>query len=89
LVGQASREGTASVTSLHAALGALPIAVTPDWVCEVLSPSSLAHDRSRRIYLEHKVPYYWLCDPESRTLEILKHDEALCARPLSRGTAAK
>ena len=51
-----------------------PIDVTPDWVCEVISPSNAAHDRvtKRRLYARHKVPYYWLVDPMQRTLEVLK-----------------
>jgi Uma2 family endonuclease len=52
---------------------ARPIAVAPDWVCEVLSPSSAARDRvtKRRLYAQADIPYYWLIDPESRVLEAL------------------
>jgi Uma2 family endonuclease len=59
----------------------LPIDTVPDWICEVVSPSSVARDRvtKRRIYLEHAVPYYWICDPDSRTLEVLRRDDALNA----------
>jgi Uma2 family endonuclease len=48
-----------------------PIAVTPDWICEVISESNQAHDRvtKRRLYAEHGVSHYWLVDPEARTLE--------------------
>jgi Uma2 family endonuclease len=55
-----------------------PIAVVPDWVCEVVSPSSATRDRvtKRRLYLEHLVPWYWLCDPDARTLEVLHRDES-------------
>ena len=51
-----------------------PIDVTPDWICEVLSSSNVAHDRvtKRRLYAEHGVPYYWIVDPEGRTLEALR-----------------
>jgi Uma2 family endonuclease len=50
-----------------------PIRVAPDWVCEVLSPSNAANDRvkKRRLYAAHAVPYYWLVDPGTRTLEAL------------------
>ena len=46
----------------------------PDWVCEVLSPSNAANDRvsKRRLYAAHGVPYYWIIDPEGRTLEALR-----------------
>jgi Uma2 family endonuclease len=50
-----------------------PIEVTPDWVCEVLSPTSAARDRvtKRHLYARAGVPYYWLIDPEARVLEAL------------------
>lgn len=52
----------------------LPIEVVPDWICEVLSPGNAAHDRvtKRRLYARHRVPYYWLVDPQTRTLEALR-----------------
>ena len=44
----------------------------PDWVCEILSPSTAHVDRGikRRIYADAGVPYLWLLDPDQRTLEI-------------------
>ena len=50
--------------------------VTPDWVCEVISPSSLRIDRGKkmRIYAEHGVPWMWLVDRIGRTLEVLTLD---------------
>lgn len=50
-----------------------PIQVAPDWVCEVLSPSTAARDRvaKRRLYAQAGIPYYWLIDPELRLLEAL------------------
>ncbi len=55
-----------------------PIDVAPDWVCEILSPSNAAHDRvtKRRLYAAHEIPYYWIIDPEARTLEALRFDRA-------------
>jgi Uma2 family endonuclease len=46
--------------------------VTPDWVCEILSPSSARIDRLKkmRIFAEHGVPYAWLVDPLVKTLEV-------------------
>lgn len=54
----------------------LPIDVTPDWICEVLSPSSTKRDRlhKRHLYARHGVPYYWLVDPEARLLEAFSLD---------------
>lgn len=46
----------------------------PDWLCEVLSPSTAVLDRTRKqdIYREHGVPWLWFVDPASRTVEVLK-----------------
>jgi Uma2 family endonuclease len=48
--------------------------VPPDWVCEVLSPSTVRIDRIRKmhIYAQFNVPYSWLIDPVARTLEVFK-----------------
>ncbi len=55
---------------------ARPIDVTPDWVCEVVSPSNAANDRvkKRRLYAAHGVAFYWLIDPQARILEALRCD---------------
>lgn len=51
--------------------GMRPVDVVPDWICEVLSPSTTKHDRFHkfRLYARHGVPYYWLVDPVARLLE--------------------
>jgi Uma2 family endonuclease len=43
----------------------------PTLVVEVLSPSTAHLDRDRKmnLYAEHGVPYYWIVDPESRSIE--------------------
>jgi Uma2 family endonuclease len=48
--------------------------VAPDWVCEVLSPSTERIDRSRklRIYAAAGVQHTWLVKPTDRTLEVLR-----------------
>ncbi len=48
----------------------------PDWVCEVLSPSTARIDRVRktRIFAREGVPHVWLVDPKERTLEVLSLD---------------
>jgi Uma2 family endonuclease len=48
--------------------------IAPDWICEVISPSSQRLDRIRKlpIYLEHGVSWAWLVDPLARTLEVLE-----------------
>ncbi|MEW6218682.1 MAG: Uma2 family endonuclease [Thermodesulfobacteriota bacterium] len=47
------------------------ISVAPDWVCEILSPSTFRKDRITKmaIYARHGVPYAWYLDPGNRTLE--------------------
>lgn len=51
-----------------------PITVRPDWVCEVLSPSTAGRDRVTKsaLYSKHGVAHYWLVDPVARTLEALE-----------------
>ena len=46
--------------------------LAPDWVCEVLSPSTARYDKLSKlqIYAENKVPYYWIVDPTNRVLEV-------------------
>ena len=43
----------------------------PTLVVEVLSPSTAQLDRGRnmKLYAEHGVLYYWIVDPESRSIE--------------------
>jgi len=43
----------------------------PDWVCEVLSPSTVVRDRGtkRDLYAAHGVGHYWIVDPDARVLE--------------------
>lgn len=45
--------------------------VVPDWVCEILSPSTSSKDREIKMpmYARYQVPYAWLVDPTRRTLE--------------------
>ncbi len=48
--------------------------LVPDWVCEVLSPSTERIDRGRklRIYADAGVSHVWLVNPIERTLEVLR-----------------
>lgn len=50
--------------------------LAPDWVCEVLSPSTAPLDRTRKlpIYARERVQHVWLVDPSPRTLEVLRLD---------------
>ncbi len=50
------------------------ITVAPDWVCEILSDRTEAHDRGhkRRLYRREGVRHYWICDPRDRSLEVYR-----------------
>lgn len=52
--------------------------LAPDWVCEVLSPSTASLDRGAKlkVYARERVPHVWLVDPDGRTLEVLTLDGA-------------
>ncbi len=43
----------------------------PDWICEVLSPSTARYDRTekRQIYADFGVSHLWFVDPDIQTLE--------------------
>ncbi len=45
--------------------------LVPDWVCEILSPSTrgLDLDAKRPVYAREGVRHLWLVDPDGRTLE--------------------
>ena len=46
--------------------------LVPDWICEVLSPSTEVHDREVKmpIYAREGVRHAWLIDPIAKTLEV-------------------
>ncbi|MBF0474802.1 MAG: Uma2 family endonuclease [Deltaproteobacteria bacterium] len=50
------------------------IDVVPDWVCEVLSPSTALRDRTKKmaIYAEYGVGYLWFIDPVHMTVDIFR-----------------
>jgi Uma2 family endonuclease len=49
------------------------IETPPDWLCELLSPSTQRIDRTDKltIYAEYGVKHCWYVDPAARTLEVL------------------
>jgi Uma2 family endonuclease len=49
----------------------------PDWICEVVSASTVRIDRARkmRIYAREGVAHLWLLDPIARTLEIYRLED--------------
>lgn len=52
--------------------GGSPIRERPDWICEVLSPSSADEDtvKKLRIYQQTRVTHYWIVDPIAGTLTV-------------------
>jgi Uma2 family endonuclease len=52
--------------------------LAPDWVCEVLSPSTRALDRGQklRVYAEHGVGFAWFVEPLEQLVEVLELDGA-------------
>jgi Uma2 family endonuclease len=52
--------------------------IVPDWVCEILSPSTAQLDRDVKLpyYADHGVKHVWLIDPIDRRLEVYTLDEA-------------
>jgi Uma2 family endonuclease len=46
--------------------------LAPDWLCEIVSPSTAAFDRVNKspIYAREGVLHAWLIDPLARTLEV-------------------
>jgi Uma2 family endonuclease len=51
--------------------------LAPDWLCEVISPSTGRLDRARKLplYASMGVNHVWVVDPAARTLEVLRRDE--------------
>ncbi|MCG6941687.1 MAG: Uma2 family endonuclease [Thiohalocapsa sp.] len=52
------------------------VELTPDWVCEIVSPGHERKDTLTLLLLlqRHRVPYYWLIWPEDRTLVVYALD---------------
>ncbi len=53
---------------------AVSVAIAPDWICEIVSPSTALHDRVRKLpaYARAGVAHAWLVDPVAQTLEVLE-----------------
>lgn len=56
--------------------------MAPDWVCEVISPSTAKYDRTDKliIYAREGVRWAWLVDPLQRTLEAFRQNEGRWVR---------
>jgi hypothetical protein len=50
------------------------IDLAPDWVCEILSPSTMRYDRGLKAarYLLHGVAWLWYIDPDAKLVEVME-----------------
>lgn len=55
-----------------------PVRIRPDWVCEVLSPSTAARDQviKQATYFRCGVPHYWIVDPDREILIVQRREAA-------------
>ena len=55
-----------------------PVRVVPDWVCEVLSPSTAARDLGWKLQAYHRarVAHYWVVDPANQVLTVYRGQDA-------------
>lgn len=53
-----------------------PISAVPDWVCEILSPSTFRVDKIKKmpIYAHHGVGHIWLLEPLAKTMDAFRLD---------------
>ncbi|MEF8714045.1 MAG: Uma2 family endonuclease [Accumulibacter sp.] len=56
----------------------------PDWLVEVLSPSSAGHDQVRKLFLyeRHGVLEYWLVHPADQVVTVYRLENGSYGRPL-------
>lgn len=68
-----------------------PIGIRPDWICEVLSPSTENIDRVDKLhsYFQAGVPHLWLADPIERVLEVYRRTEVAFALILTAKSGQK
>jgi Uma2 family endonuclease len=56
------------------------IDLMPDWICEIVAPTTVCEDRDRKrqIYAQHGLKHYWLLDPSARKLEAFELGHGAC-----------
>jgi Uma2 family endonuclease len=57
------------------------ITVVPDWVCEILSPTTRRHDLLIKLpfYAQAGVPWCWLVDLDARVVSTLRNADGVWA----------
>jgi Uma2 family endonuclease len=55
-----------------------PFRTAPDWVCEVLSPTTERYDRATKlpVFASYGTTHAWLVDPDERVLEVFRLSDA-------------
>lgn len=55
-----------------------PIRLVPDWVCEILSPSTADRDLGHKLRGYHRahVGHYWIIEPAAQSLTVYRWQEA-------------
>jgi Uma2 family endonuclease len=73
-----------------AALPDGPIDIAPDWVCEILSPTTRAHDLKlkRPLYARAGVHWMWIVDVDARTLTASRLHRAVAGASDAQGLEA-
>lgn len=66
-----------------------PITLIPDWICEVLSPTTARADRAEKmpLYAEHGVDFLWIVDPLMKTLEVYRREGSMWVVSSTHGDA--
>lgn len=51
-----------------------PVTARPDWICEILSPSTRRRDLGQKQAIFHRfeLPWVWYADPEARFVQVLE-----------------
>ena len=52
-----------------------PMAIRPDWICEIVSESNRSTDTVKKLRRYHQagVPHYWILDEVARALTVYRH----------------
>lgn len=65
----------------------MPVKARPDWVCEILSPSTARYDvvSKQRTLHAHGIAHYWIVDPQNQLLSVLRWEAEQYKRVLDAG----
>lgn len=68
-----------------------PVRVAPNWVCEILSPSTASRDLGHKLQTYHlaRVGHYWVAEPFNQTLTVYRWHEAGYVVAMSAGAGER